>query len=98
MQPSIPQPPFQLFPVRRKDEDAHRFWNLLLYLTRSLHIDVQQQVVTSVFRFPQKTPRRAVIVAENSRVLQKLVGRNHGFEFFAGYKKIFLAILLAPAR
>src|SRR5208337_654723 len=102
--PPVPQPPFQILPVWRQNEDAYRFRNLPFDFTRSLHIDVQQEVVTSVFRFMQKPPRRAVILAahffvsKNLRVLQKLIGCDHGFKFFPGDEKIFLAVLFASPR
>jgi len=49
-----------------QDEDAYRIRNLDLQLSRTLYVDVQQQVLALGLRALQNAPVRAVIVSETS--------------------------------
>src|SRR5215469_9984245 len=96
----MPEAPFQLFPVRRQDKDAHSIpgRQVLLDQLCSLHINVEQQVVASLLRLAKKSARRAVIIAENIGVFEEFAGGDHRLELALRDKEIFLAVLLAASR
>src|SRR5579864_4867086 len=94
---TLAQSALQSAAIGRKDENTNRIWQLSLDLRRSLHVNIQQQIMTSVLRLSQETPGRAVIVAEDVGVFQKFVRGDHLFKFFAANKVILFLVLLASA-
>src|SRR5690242_9543618 len=92
--PTAAQAALQFFPRRRKDKDSHGFWQLFLDLRRSLDVNLQNKVESSLTRFLQPLLRRAVgMFSEDPGVLEKLAARHHGVEF-----RLCNEIITFPAR
>ena len=89
----------QILAIRWHDKNTHRFGKLAFDLLVLLHIDVEQQIMPSLFGLPQDAPRGAVVaVAKHIRMLQEFIFAHHLIKLRTWNEKIFLFILLRPSR
>src|SRR5208282_925157 len=82
---AVAQTPFQFLARRRQNKNGHCFGQLLLYLCRALHVNLEHQVQTPHPRFVQPFLRRAVrMLPEDTRVFQKFTPGDHGVKLSFG--------------
>src|SRR5437660_521530 len=92
------QPPLQFLAGRRQHKDAHRFRHLLFDLRRTLHVNIEQQIVVARLGFAQEALGRSVIVSEHVGMLQEFIGRQHALKLLPRDEVIFAPVLLAATR
>jgi len=61
-------------------------------------IDVEQEILSFLFRLAKKPARRAVVVPEYFGPFEKIVLGNHFFKFITRHEEVFETILLISAR
>src|SRR5712692_3738391 len=95
---ALAQAPLQGFAIRRQHEDADGIGQSLFDLLRALDVDVEQKVMSFLFRLTQESAGGAVVVAENVGILQKLIGPDHLLKFVMRNEVILLSVLFPAAR
>ena len=90
--------PFERFNRGRQNEDAHGAGEALSNLTRTLPIDLEQNVMALGHFVFDPDAVRTVVVAVYECGFEKFVARLHGFEFFNGDEMVFAAVDLSRTR
>src|SRR5208283_49486 len=93
-----PQTLGQFFPGRGQDKDTDGFGYLLLQLSRTLNVDVENHVLALGLAALQDAAMRSIVIPKDQRPFEEFAAADSLFEVLPRDEDVVLAVDLRPAR